>query len=113
MKSVLATSNPKPDIFCHGILHVLNLFLIGRHQLRKRKTLLALNFRGVPRKSGIGRSYCNKVGVYSNTRFPTVEEDGTMSDILRRQECGLCRMTKFLGRTYGEDANSKVSDRPP
>ena len=113
MKSVLAPVTPQLDIFCHGILHVLNLFLICHHQLKKRKSLLALNLHGVPRRSGIGRSYYNEVRVYSNTRFPMVEEDGTISDTLKREECGLCRMTKFLGRTYGEDANSKVSDGPP
>lgn len=53
------------------------------------------------------------MGVYPNTRFSMVEEDGTISDTLKKEEFALCRMTRFLGHTYGEDANSKVSDRPP
>jgi len=101
------------DVFCHGISHMLNLFLMCHHQVKKRKTHLALHFHGVPRKSGIGRSYCKKLGVCSNIRFPMAEGDGTVSDTLKREECGLCRMTKFLGHTYGEDTNSKVSDRSP
>lgn len=41
------------------------------------------------------------------------DEDGTISDTLKGEEHGLCRMTKLRGHTYGEDDNTKVIGGPP
>lgn len=62
-----------------------------------------------PRKSEIGRSYCNR-GKLIQMQFPIAEEDGTISETVSREH-GLRRIIRFFVHRYGEDANSKVSDR--
>lgn len=54
-------------------------------------------------KENLKGATTKQMWVYSDARFPMVEDYGTISDTIKRKECGLCRMTKFFGDTYGED----------
>lgn len=108
MKSVLATSNPTAGCILPWHIAHTSFVLNMSPSAEEKEDFLSTELSWCEKVGG-----CHKMGVYSNTRFSMVEKDGTISDTLKKEECGLCRMTRFLGRTYGEDANSKVSDRPP